>query len=148
MRARTWILVPVGAILIGFASFLFAMTRDPDGWNGLTMRELAVRSLAVGGSVGAILGLLTARVTKPSKGRRLSLVTLFALIGAAVGIVLTFAAGSVCSDGVTESFCGLNFLVWNFSSTVAVALSAALGGLVGALLGLVAGFGLPRGESA
>ncbi len=148
MRARTWVFILVGAILIGFASFLFAMTRDPDGWQGLTMRELAVRSLLVGGSVGAILGLLLARVTTPSKGRRLALVALFAMVGAAVGIVLTLAAGEFCSDGVLESFCGLSFLGWNFSFGVAIALSAAMGVLVGVLLGLVAGFGLPHRESA
>jgi hypothetical protein len=55
-----------------------------------------------------------------------------------MGVGLTFAAGGVCSDGVSESFCGLNFLVWNFSSSVAVLLAAALGAALGAGLGLTA----------
>jgi hypothetical protein len=95
MRVRTWIFVLVGATLLGFASFVFALTRDPDGWNGLTMTELAARSLVVGASVGAILGLLVARVTVPSRRRRLLLVTLFAVVGATIGIVLTLAAARV-----------------------------------------------------
>jgi hypothetical protein len=148
VRVRTWIFLLVGAILIGFASFLFAMTRDPDGWNGLTMRELAVRSIVIGASVGAVIGLLLARVTSPSGRRRLLLVTLLAVVGAASGIVLTLAAGEYCSDGDVESFCGLNFLVWNLSSEVATALSAALGALAGALLGFVAGLAFLRRDPA
>jgi hypothetical protein len=148
VRARTWILVLVGAILVGFASFLFALTRDPDGWSGLTMKELAIRSIVVGASVGAVLGLLVARVSLPSGRRRLWLVTLLAVVGAASGILLTLAAGEYCSDGVVESWCGLNFLVWNFSSEVATALSATLGAVVGALLGFVAGLVFLRRDPA
>jgi hypothetical protein len=69
--------------------------------------------------------------------RRLLLVGILALFGAATGIALTLAAGTVCSDGVSESFCGLNFLVWNLSSVAAVTLSTALGAVVGGVLGLV-----------
>lgn len=148
MRTRTWTFALVGAILIGFASFMFALTRDPDGWDGLTMKELAIRSSVVGASVGAVLGFLVARATIPSGKRRLLLVDKLAAFGAAVGIVLTMAAGEYCSEGTVESFCGLSFLVWHFSSGVATALSAALGTLVGALLGFVAGLVLLRRDPA
>jgi hypothetical protein len=66
------------------------------------------------------------------------LVSILALIGAAVGVALTLAAGSVCSDGVSESFCGRNFLVWNFSSGAAFVWAGLLGALVGASLGFMA----------
>ncbi len=135
---RTWIFVLVGAILVGFASFLFAMTLDPDGWNGLTMRELAIRSLLIGGSVGAVLGVLVALVTRPSGRRRRLLVTLLAAVGATTGIVLLLAIGECSVEAEIESACNLGFLVWNISVGAATALSAALGALAGALLGFVA----------
>lgn len=81
MRARTWVFVLLGAILIGSTSFLFATTRDPGGWNGLTT------SFVVGGSVGAILGLLAAR--------RVSLVTFISVI---VAVVVTAASTLVILD--------------------------------------------------
>jgi hypothetical protein len=82
MRARPWVFVLIGAILIGFTSFLFATTRDPGGWNALV-----IRSLVVGGSVGAVLGLVVAR--------RFSLVTFISVI---VAVVLTAAATFVILD--------------------------------------------------
>jgi hypothetical protein len=68
-------------------------------------------------------------------GSRLFILML-ATVGATLGIALTLAAGGVCSDGVSESFCGLNFLVWNLSSGAALAASAALGALIGTVVGL------------
>jgi hypothetical protein len=76
------------------------------------------------------------------------IVVLLAVIGTAAGVALTFAAGSVCSDGVSESFCGLNFLVWNFSSEAAIAASGALGAVAGALFGFILDSGLARRRSA
>ena len=69
-------------------------------------------------------------------------------VGAIAGAVLTLAAGSVCVDGVSESFCGMNFLVWNMSSASAIALGAASGGSIGALLGLVVTIVLTRRRAA
>jgi hypothetical protein len=69
---------------------------------------------------------------------------LLALIRAAVGIALTFAAGIVCADGVSESFCGRNFLVWNLSSGAAFAWVGMFGAVVGALLGWSAALLLTR----
>lgn len=59
-------------------------------------------------------------------------------VGAVVGVILTLAAGTVCVDGVDESFCGLNLLTWDLSSGVAIGLASALGGLVGGMLGFLA----------
>jgi hypothetical protein len=67
------------------------------------------------------------------------LIVLLACVGAGLGIALTSAAGGYCSDGVSESFCGRNFLVWNFSSGAAFAAASALGAAVGALAGFLAG---------
>jgi hypothetical protein len=72
------------------------------------------------------------------------LVVLLAVLGAGLGIALTLAAGGVCVDGVSESFCGHNFLVWNFSSGGAFAWAGSLGALAGASLGLVASATVPR----
>jgi hypothetical protein len=69
-------------------------------------------------------------------------------VGAIVGVVLSFAAGGVCADGVSESFCGRSFLVWNMTSGAAVALSAVTGAVVGGLLGLIVVFELSRRRSA
>lgn len=148
VTTRTVLFVALGAILVGFGTFLYPFSLDPDGWAGLTMRELAIRSLLVGASIGAVIGLLVALVTIPSGRRRLWLVALLAVVGAASGIVLTLAAGEYCSDGADKSFCGLSFLVWNFSFGVATALSAGLGALVGALLGFVAGVVFLRRDPA
>lgn len=61
---------------------------------------------------------------------------LLAGIGAIVGAVLSFATGSYCMDGVSESFCGKSFFVWNMTSGGAVALSAVTGAVIGAIFGL------------
>ena len=84
-----------------------------------------MRSLLVGGSVGATIGLLVYRITLPSRRRRLLLVTLLALVGAIIGVVLTLAIGE-CSavDVEIKSPCALDFLAWNVSPGPAIALSA------------------------
>ena len=81
-------------------------------------------------------------------GARWFLVLVLALVGAGLGIALTLAAGSVCVDGVSDSFCGLNFLVWNLSSGAALAAAATLGAVIGALVGFVVDFGFARRSSA
>jgi hypothetical protein len=70
--------------------------------------------------------------------RRGVLVAVLAVIGGAIGAGLTFAAGRFCSDGASGSFCGRNFLVRNFSSSVAIVLAASLGAVVGVVLGVAA----------
>jgi hypothetical protein len=71
--------------------------------------------------------------------RRSVLASLVPVLGAAIGVGLTLAAGTVCVDGVDESFCGLNFLVWDLSTPVAITLAAVLGYVVGFALVFVAG---------
>jgi hypothetical protein len=71
--------------------------------------------------------------------RRSVLASLVPVLGAAIGVGLTLAAGTVCVDGVDESFCGLNFLVWDLSTPVAITLAAVLGYVLGVALVLVAG---------
>jgi hypothetical protein len=58
--------------------------------------------------------------------------------------VLTLAAGGVCVDGVSESFCGRSFLIWNFSSRAAFAWAGTVGAVAGASLGFVANGALLR----
>lgn len=65
-------------------------------------------------------------------------------LGAVIGLVLSFLAGAVCVDGVTDSFCGKSFLVWNMTTGAAVGLWAATGALVGAVVGLVTSFAFSR----
>jgi hypothetical protein len=78
---------------------------------------------------------------------RLLLIAL-AVVGAAVGVGLTVATGTVCVDGTSESFCGLNFLVWNLSTGAAIAAAAFLGAAVGILLGFLVSVGLARRSPA
>jgi hypothetical protein len=68
---------------------------------------------------------------------RRGLVAAGAVVGIVVGAVLTLAAGTVCVTGGTFGFCGLNFLVWNLRTPVALGLAGGLGGVLGGLLGLV-----------
>jgi hypothetical protein len=141
VRARTWIFVLVGEILIGFASFLFAMTRDPDGWNGLTMRELAVRSLLVGGSVGAGLGLLVAALTRPSVTRPTQLILLGAVSGLLAGLAYgVMALEDACEPGfIDPGPCGWVFLGLLFRRPwTPIALWAVFGGGLGAMLAWIA----------
>jgi hypothetical protein len=51
----------------------------------------------------------------------------------------------VCVDGVGESSCGLNVLMWDLLASVAIPLSAALGAIVGAWLGSAVTFFRRRG---
>jgi hypothetical protein len=67
--------------------------------------------------------------------RRWLLVGSLATLGGIVGVSLTLAAGTVCVVG-DVGFCGLNFLIWNLSVPVAIALSAATGVVVGGFVGL------------
>jgi uncharacterized membrane protein len=68
-----------------------------------------------------------------------ALVAVLAILGAAIGVGLTLAAGTVCVDrSDDQSFCGLNFLVWNLSTPVAIVLATALGSVVGIVLGVAA----------
>jgi hypothetical protein len=73
------------------------------------------------------------------------LTVLLAGLGAIVGVVVTFfAASRGCFDMVTDSFCGISFLVWNLSIGGAFAAAALLGAVVGTLIGALVALGLAR----
>jgi hypothetical protein len=132
---------PVGEILIAFASFLFAMTRDPDGWNGLTMRELAVRSLLAGGSVGASLGLLVAALTRPSGTRLSQLILLGAVGGLLAGLAYgVMALEDACGPGfIDPGPCGWVFVGLLFRRPwMPIALWTVFGGVLGAMFAWIA----------
>ena len=74
----------------------------------------------------------------------LSALTVLPLLGVVIGVWLTFEAGVVCVDAEDEAFCGRNFVVWTFSSPVAIGLSAALGAVVGMALYAIAALLLMR----
>jgi hypothetical protein len=139
VRARTWIFVLVGEILIGFASFLFAMTRDPDRWNALTMRQLAVRSILVGGSVGASLGLLVA--ARASGIRPTQLILLGAISGLLAGLAYgTMALEDACEPGfIDRGPCGWVFLGRLFRRPwMPIALWTMFGGMLGGMFAWIA----------
>lgn len=139
MRARTWIFVLVGEILIGFASFLFAMTRDPDRWNALTMRQLAVRSVLVGGSVGASLGLLVA--ARASAIRPTQLILLGAIGGLLAGLTYgVMALEGACEPGfIDRGPCGWVFLGRLFRRPwMTIALWTMFGGMLGGMFAWIA----------
>ena len=139
MRARNWIFVLVGEILIGFASLLFAVTRDPDGWNALTMRQVAVRSILLGGSVGASLGLLVA--ARASGTRPTQLILLGAVGGLLAGLAYgTMALEDACEPGfIDRGPCGWVFLGRLFRRPwMPIALWTMFGGMLGGMFAWIA----------
>jgi hypothetical protein len=77
------------------------------------------------------------------------LVAILSAIGAVVGVLLTLAAGTVCVDRFPDSFCGLNVLIWDLSTSAALVSAALLGGIAGGFLGaLVAVVRARRAPSA
>jgi hypothetical protein len=74
----------------------------------------------------------------------LSALTVLPLLGSVIGVWLTLEAGVACVDAEDESSCGRNFVVWTFSSPIAIGLSAALGAVVGMVLYAIAALMLMR----
>jgi hypothetical protein len=122
VRARTPIFVLVGAILTGVATFLYALTRDPDGWYGLTMKELAIWSIVLGTSAGALLGLVVAWVTLPSVRRRTRFLILGAMCGVLVGLVYGFSLEELSVKGSLKvASPQSSFFGWEFAYMATVA---------------------------
>jgi hypothetical protein len=143
---RSAILTLVGAILLSTATLLYGMV-FLDG----AVQEPAF-FLVIGSTlVGGFLGLLVAELTRPSGIRR----TQLGLLGAVGGLLAGLDYGVISlEEGCEAGFidpgpCGWVFLGRLFLRPgTPIALWAIFGGFVGALLGLVAGFGFLRREPA
>lgn len=105
------------------------------------MRELAVRSLLVGGSVGASLGLLVAALTRASGTRPTQLILLGAVGGLLAGLAYgVMALEDACEPGfIDPGPCGWVFLGRLFGRPwTPITLWSVSGGVLGALLAWIA----------
>jgi hypothetical protein len=143
---RRAIFVLAGAILFGSATFFYGMILFGNGWEGFTMKELAIWLVVVGATMGALFGLLAARVTAPSVSRRTRFLVFGTLAGLLAGLVYGFNVDEVCiGGGIDFDYCGWPFLWWALSPWISFALWTVAGGVVGGFLG-VTGARLARGR--
>jgi hypothetical protein len=128
-------LVLLGAVLTGRATFFYGMVFFRDGWSpGLTTRDLAVGLATVGAITGALVGLLLIRLTASPVGRR-SRPLLIGLLGVVAGLVPCLVYGvfleEVCIPSDAPD-CGWSVFGWmTGSGELALGLIAALGMVLG-----------------
>ena len=146
---RRWTFVLVGTVLFGSATFFYGMLLDPDGWDGLTMQQLAILLVVVGSLTGALLGLLLAWVTGPSVKRWTRFLILSTAGGLLVGLVYGFNVEETCVlEGFDLEACGWPFLGWLLSPWISFAAWSILGGVGGGILGFAAARITRRREAA
>jgi RsiW-degrading membrane proteinase PrsW (M82 family) len=140
---RSAIFTLVGAIVVSTAALLYGMV-----FLDAAMQEPAF-FLVIGSTLaGGFLGLLVAELTRRSGARRIPLFLLGTVGGLLAGLVYGVIGleEGACFD---TGSCGWVFLGRLFQYPwMPIALWTVFGGFVGTLLGLVAGFGFLRRESA
>ena len=143
---RSTIFTLAGAVLLMFASLSYGFVF----FDGATQESAF--GLVIGGTVvGGFLGLLLAELTRSSGARRIPLILLGVVGGLLAGLVYgVIALEEGCEPGSPDPGpCGWVFLGSLFRRFwTPIALWTFLGALVGALLGLVAGFGFLRRGTA
>jgi hypothetical protein len=138
-------LVPVGAILLGSATFFYGMVFFQHAWPGLTMWDLAIWLVVVGTATGALMGLVMTRLDAPSLRPR-TRVFLLGLLGTICGLIPALVYGfgieEVCVAGGIDLDCyGWPVLGWHVSSPwLALGLSAAVGVILGGVMAVVVGW--------
>lgn len=141
---RAWVLVAVGAVLVGSATVLGLILFRKNGFFELTLPELTTWSVVVGTETVAFLGLLYVEMRAPSVERRTRFV-LFGLFGAVCGLIAgvvygVFTLHEVCvGGGIDYDYCGWSVLgsVLN-SFWPSLGLLAAVGVVLGAVGGVTA----------
>jgi hypothetical protein len=132
-------LVLVGAVLFGSATFFYGLILDPDGWDGVTMQQLAILLVVVGTTTGALLGLLLEWVTGPSVKRWTRFLALSTVGGVLVGLVYGVNVEEVCEiEGFDLGACGWPFFGLLLPPWTAFGLWTLSGGLGGGLFGCAA----------
>jgi glucan phosphoethanolaminetransferase (alkaline phosphatase superfamily) len=136
---RAWLLVPVGAILTGSATFFYGMVFFQHAWPGLTMRDLAIWLVVVGSTTGALIGLVMVRLTSPSLRPR-TRAFLLGLLGMVCGLIPALVYGfNIEQSCIDDGTCGWSFLGWVLPSFwFALGMAAAVGAILGALGGVAA----------
>jgi hypothetical protein len=122
----------LGAIVGAAALFFYGLIRFENGWYSLTLQQFAIGLVLVGGTAGALLGLVLGLTRQ--RGRFLVLVALF---GAVVGVVFGFSFEETCIlDDTARGPCGIAMFGRILPRLVTVALLALIGACLGALAGL------------
>jgi hypothetical protein len=142
---RSAIFTVAGAVLLMFATLSYGLVF----FDGATQES--AYGLVIGGTVvGGFLGLLLAELTRSSGARRIPLILLGAVGGLLAGLVYgVIALEEGCEPSSVEAVPCWVFLGRLYGYPwMPIVLWTVFGGFVGGLLGLVAGFGLPRREPA
>jgi hypothetical protein len=142
---RSAIFTLAGAALLMIATFSYGFV-----FMDRATQESAFRLVIGGTVVGGFLGLLVAELTRSSGPRRIPLI----LLGAVGGLLAGLVYGVVALEEGCQPSSVKAVACWVFVGRLfrypwmPIALWTVFGGFIGALVGLAAGFGLPRRESA
>lgn len=138
---RSAIFTLAGAVLLMFAALSYGLVFI----DGATQESAF--GLVIGGTVvGGFLGLLLPELTRSSGARRIPLI----LLGAVGGLLAGFVYGVLTLEVGCEPSSVKAVACWMFLGRVfrypwmPIALWTVFGGVMGALVGLAAGFGLTR----